>query len=684
MWRFKQFMPKEQSGLEGRNIDIGNLKVHVRNAIAEGGFSCVYLARDTVHGTKQYALKHIICNDEESLEVVMKEISVLKSLRGHPNVVTLNSHAIFDMGRTKEAFLVMEYCEKSLVNVLESRGTGYFEEKQILVIFRDVCNAVFAMHCQSPPVAHRDLKAENVLLGSDGLWKLCDFGSTSTNHKRFERPEEMGIEEDNIRKHTTPAYRAPEMWDLFQRELINEKVDIWALGCLLFRICYFKSAFDGESKLQILNGNYRIPDLPKYSTSLIDLIKDMLQSSPDARPDITQVWFRVNDSLPAELQKSLPDSSGEVHQPGTNMHEGNLKPPNKTHPMPRRSAPPPPSAEPTRNASPPPVNNSRVGGGAGALGAFWSTQHAKESLVVEDKMGPKFDEEPGNHDTTNNERIYPDKQVLSLGKPINRSGDGPSKDFELKFSPDDSGRVAGKSKASHSEIAPAFHNNSFNAFVAEFDTNKLSPGFKNKKSGKEEELAAEVERLKEELKQSNVEKGEITSKYEKLSAICRSQRQEIQELKQVLAAKTQLPNREASKDQASLGTQPFVTPTSEQREKIEGTVWELQQGLFDNNTPTPEPNPWQAFSDDSKSQTMSMNSTSKSIRTKNGPQNKMATQVLSGSDTWSFGTESFTAVPATTSRASRSSNELNNSERFGEPKNLGNKLASQPAGWAGF
>ncbi|GMH04459.1 hypothetical protein Nepgr_006298 [Nepenthes gracilis] len=98
------------------------------------------------------------------MDLVMKEISMVKSLKGCPNMVTLHLHTISDLGGRKEAILVMEFYEKFLVNVLGSRGAAYFEEKQVLTIFRDVCNAVFATHCRSPTFAHLDLKAENLLL----------------------------------------------------------------------------------------------------------------------------------------------------------------------------------------------------------------------------------------------------------------------------------------------------------------------------------------------------------------------------------------------------------------------------------------------------------------------------------------------------------------------------------------
>ncbi|MQM07958.1 hypothetical protein Taro_040811 [Colocasia esculenta] len=704
MWRFKPFMPKEPTGLEGRTVDVGNVKVHVRNAIAEGGFSCVYLACDAAHPSRQYALKHIICNDEESLDVAKKEISVMKLLKGHPNVVTVNASTIFDMGRTKEVMLLLDFCEKPLVTVLENRAAGFFEEKQVLLIFRDICNAVFAMHCQSPPIAHRDLKAENVLLGADGAWKLCDFGSTSTNHKCFDRPEEMGIEEDIIRKHTTPAYRAPEMWDLYRKEVISEKVDIWALGCLLYRICYLKSAFDGESKLQILNGNYRIPELPKYSSSVIELIKDLLQASPDARPDITQArtlldWPFISMNL--DLQKQMPDGSlpvgmPDVHPETTNAYKEG---PKKTAAMPRRSPPPPPSSrEQVRNVSPQSEKEAQhsrsshsaltVDGNGGSLGAFWSTQHAQESQVFEDKS-PQFDEEPRskhNQRSVESRTSPPIEPHARPGHPIRKShgntkklDDGPTEDFEIRFDKDGGSKEI---KASQSSNRPAFSNEAFNTFVAEFDTSKLSPGSSSTSSRMpREELEAEVGKLKEQLKQANLEKAEITSKYEKLSAICRSQRQEIQELKHALAAAT--PSRQEKdslRDQSSSGSWQSSTP---QREKIEGSIWELQQGMLKqtSQSPSPDSKPWQAFAEEPKSQPAGRTSHPKSVRTVNGHLSSKQLNTNPANDSWGFEQDSFVAFP-TNPQISRTTDQGSTSQRHVSSEVKVDR--NQPAGWAGF
>lgn len=668
MRRFNPFGGKVQTGLEGRTIDVRNVKITVRNAIAQGGFSCVYLACDALHSSKQYALKHIICNDSESLDLVMKEIQVMNLLKGHANVVTLVAHDVFDMGRTKEALLVMEFCEKSLVSAMESRGTGYYEEKKALLIFRDVCNAVFAMHGQSPPIAHRDLKAENVLLGLDGAWKLCDFGSTSTNHKCFDKPEDRGIEEDIIRKHTTPAYRAPEMWDLYRREVISEKVDIWALGCLLYRICYFKSAFDGESKLQVLNGNYRIPEQPKYSTSVTGLIKDMLEASPNARPDITQVWFRVNELLPLELQKSLPDGASAAISMGL-QDDGAYK---RTHVTPKRNPPAPPREQSDNSSS-----HGSANAGDAPLGAFWVTQHAQGSQVA-DNRNPLFDEEPIKPSpsskynqsrvdistTTPGDRHGHSGQALrnTTSNTVSSNGLKGGSDINLFMEPQ--GYV--KNKASQPQSKTISGNDPFNSFVADFDANNLHSG--TTATGKTSELEAEVSNLKEQLKKTTSEKAEMTAKYEKLSAICRSQRQEIQELKRTVAETTPPPSSKVSSRIPELGSQ--------RKERIEGTVWELEQGMLSGNSsvPSSEAKTWQAFPE-AKAQARP-----KVDHATNGRQNLTRnTNAGPSPDAWGFGTSSGSTAAAT--QMNRTNAKVSSSQRLSTGAA---KKVDQPSGWAGF
>jgi len=94
--------------------------------------------------------------------------------------------------------------------------------------------------------------------------------------------------EEEIRRYTTLAYRSPEMVDLYCGKMITTKSDIWALGCLLYKLCFFSTPF-GESTLAIQNGFFTVPDNSCFSRSLHALVRYMLEPDPDKRPDIFQV-----------------------------------------------------------------------------------------------------------------------------------------------------------------------------------------------------------------------------------------------------------------------------------------------------------------------------------------------------------------------------------------------------------
>ena len=92
-----------------------------------------------------------------------------------------------------------------LFDVMEARHTEgkYFTEAELIAIMVDVCEGVAVLHQHRPPIAHRDIKVENVLLGNDGAYKLCDFGSaTSVTHHPKTAAERDAAEAD-IERNTT-------------------------------------------------------------------------------------------------------------------------------------------------------------------------------------------------------------------------------------------------------------------------------------------------------------------------------------------------------------------------------------------------------------------------------------------------------------------------------------------------
>lgn len=146
-------------------------------------------------------------------------------------------------------------------------------EAEILQIFVDVCEGVAAMHSKHPALIHRDLKVENILQSSPTSFKLCDFGSAT---RAATRPpattQEIRTLEADLNRHTTMQYRAPEMVDSYLRRPVDEKSDVWALGVLLYKLCYYTTPFEEHGPLAILNVQYRFPPYPVYSGQMTSMI----------------------------------------------------------------------------------------------------------------------------------------------------------------------------------------------------------------------------------------------------------------------------------------------------------------------------------------------------------------------------------------------------------------------------
>ncbi|EPX74090.1 NAK protein kinase Ppk30 [Schizosaccharomyces octosporus yFS286] len=273
---------------------VGSHTITVIRYLSEGGFSHVYLVE--TQDKRCCVLKRIHVPDKAALQLVHGEIETMKRLKGHRHIVNyIDSNALYSNSANRyEVFLLMEYCAGGgLIDFMNTRLQTRLTEGEILKILADVCDAVAAMHYLDPPLIHRDLKIENVLLVAPNSYKLCDFGSACEAIPPATTAESMLWVEKNIAAYTTPQYRCPEMIDLNRHQGIDEKSDIWAIGVLAYKLCYYTTPFETVGSPAILKASFSIPPFPKYSDRLKRFIATCLQEQPSHRPNIYQTLKEI-------------------------------------------------------------------------------------------------------------------------------------------------------------------------------------------------------------------------------------------------------------------------------------------------------------------------------------------------------------------------------------------------------
>lgn len=286
----------------GTELTVGSHQVKVLKYLTSGGYAHVYSVEIT-HSDSSYpnnvaCLKRVVVPDKAHLNSLRAEVETMRILRGNRFVVSyIDSHATKSPKNdgTYEVYLLMEYCSQGgLIDFMNTRLQNRLQEYEVLNIMSQSCQGIAAMHVLEPPLIHRDIKIENVLIAENGDFKVCDFGSVSGVIRAPRNADEFSYVQHDIMKNTTAQYRSPEMLDLYRGLPIDEKSDIWALGVFLYKLCYYTTPFESNGESAILQGRFQFQSYPQYSDRIKNLISVMLRPDPLKRPNICQVLEEIS------------------------------------------------------------------------------------------------------------------------------------------------------------------------------------------------------------------------------------------------------------------------------------------------------------------------------------------------------------------------------------------------------
>ncbi|KAG8344489.1 Protein tyrosine kinase Protein kinase domain [Trypanosoma vivax] len=290
----------------GVHKDVVGGSVELGQLLGSGGFGKVYYGYDKKRKMEvavKVIEKHLV--ELHSLSpYVEREIEMMRKLK-NPHVVQL-----IDVDESLSAYnIIMELAPNGelfdrIVN------SARFDEATARLYFQQLISAVH--YCHGLDIVHRDLKAENLLIGKNNELKVCDWGLS-----RYTR--EVALENDSLVRFRSLAgsldYQAPEI--LSGRGYEGSACDMWSCGAILFfMLCGylpFTDDTDMLTKRRIVNCEYNKTN--RYlSPDASDLIAHLLEVNPELRYSTEKVidhpWFQVD--LDPELFPNVQHSNGTV------------------------------------------------------------------------------------------------------------------------------------------------------------------------------------------------------------------------------------------------------------------------------------------------------------------------------------------------------------------------------------
>ena len=202
----------------------------------------------------------------DELVTVQREIAVLSQVRS-PCITAYYDSFLADA----QLSIVMEYCGGgSCADLLDAK---LLRAQHIPTILREVLHALVYLHGEHK--LHRDIKAANVLLASDGAVKLADFGVAGQLTAAVKKDSAFV---------GTPYWMSPEV---VKQSGYDAKADIWSLGILAYELAEGDPPYANLHPMKVLHLIPRNPPPalpPKHDKQLCAFVQLCLQRDPKQRP----------------------------------------------------------------------------------------------------------------------------------------------------------------------------------------------------------------------------------------------------------------------------------------------------------------------------------------------------------------------------------------------------------------
>jgi predicted Ser/Thr protein kinase len=263
-------------------------KYRIEKLLAMGGFGAVYLGFDAKNGDRPVAIKDMICADPQEFSIRLnffrREAEILRSLTT-VNIVP-RVYDLIEQGQS--AHLVMEFIRgQDLLKLMEANNNAPFPMDQVIEWAKSICDVLQHMHTQTPPLVHRDLKPDNIMLLEDRRTiKMIDFGTARDLGRTREQQKAAKT------RVYTEGYAPPE-------QIVGKpepRSDLFALAGTLYHLATGKAP-EGfytakEIDAQLANGG----SIPKEHRWFYELVKINLAE------DVNERYFSARE-IRADLDK---------------------------------------------------------------------------------------------------------------------------------------------------------------------------------------------------------------------------------------------------------------------------------------------------------------------------------------------------------------------------------------------